>query len=231
MSSSIVRLLAKTSFKSSDCRSALSGQALPKNLGNRVARLCVVNGLRKHLNFALSAEVDTLCTIEGQEVFARARNAGLIMNDRVPDEELMRNKSWHPYCIWYPRVAQEKTYRQLATVFPEMRYQVGRACAVAGYSQLYSELDLLPDPCIAEEARENTAGPAAEGARQIFEQIMTAPIRFGVMNYYDRTVQLHTPKAGVCLNADTAVLATLMQRQAFGEHFCGPMDIPWEHLT
>jgi hypothetical protein len=231
MSSSIVRLLAKTSFKSSDCRSALSGQALPKNLGNRVARLCVVNGLRKHLNFALSAEVDTLCTIEGQEVFARARNAGLIMNDRVPDEELMRNKSWHPYCIWYPRVAQEKTYRQLATVFPEMRYQVGRACAVAGYSQLYSELDLLPDPCIAEEARENTAGPAAEGARQIFEQIMTTPIRFGVMNDYDRTVQLHTPKAGVCLNADTAVLATLKQRQAFGEHFRGPMDSPWEHFN
>jgi hypothetical protein len=151
MSSSIARHLAKTFFKLGDCRSALDGRALPKDLGNQVARLCVVNGLRKHLHFALSAEVDTVCGIESQEVFARAPDAGLIMNNRVPEEELMRNKAWHPYCIWYPRVAQEETYSQLAKVFPDLRYQVGRACAVAGYAQLYSELDLLPDPCIAEE--------------------------------------------------------------------------------
>jgi hypothetical protein len=171
MSSTIVQHLAKTSFKSSDYRSALEGQALPRNLGNRVARLCVVHGLRKHLNFALSPEVDELCGIEGQEVFARARNAGLIMNDRVPGDELMQVKAWHPYCIWYPRIAEEETYRQLVTVFPDMRYQVGRACAVAGYSQLYSELNLLPDPCIAEEARENTSGPAAEGAKKYINKL------------------------------------------------------------
>ncbi|CBF71445.1 hypothetical protein AN6781.2 [Aspergillus nidulans FGSC A4] len=36
--------------------------------------------------------------------------------------------------------------------YPSMRYQVGRACAAAGYFDLYKELDLLPDVSIAEEA-------------------------------------------------------------------------------
>lgn len=232
MSPSIARLLAKTSFKSDDCRSALAGQALPRHLGNPVVRLCVVNGLRKHLDFALSTEVNELCEVEDQDIFARARNAGLIMNDRVPDDAMMRNKSWHPYCIWYPRVAKEATYRQLAMTFPDMRYQVGRACAVAGYSQLYKELDLLPDPCIAEEARENksSVGSVAEGARQIYEQIMSAPIRFGVMNDYERTVQLQLPAAGVFLNADTAVLATLTPRKKFGKYFRPVEDSAWRYF-
>ena len=230
MPPSIARLLTKTSFKSDDCRSALAGHALPRHLGNDVVRLCVVNGLRKHLGFALSSKVDELCGIEGQEVFARARNACLIMNDRVPDDDLMQNAAWHPYCIWYPRVAKEETYRQLATAFPDMRYQVGRACAVAGYSRLYSELDLLPDPCIAEEARENTVGPAAEGARHIYDQIMAAPTRFGVMNDYERTVQSHKPKMGACLNADTAVLAALTPRAKFTKYFNSPDDSPWRYF-
>jgi hypothetical protein len=94
MSSSIARLLAKTSFKRSEYQSALAGQALPEYLGNPVARLCVLNGLRNHLEFARSAEVDQLCGIEGQEVFARARNAGFIMNDHIPESKWMLNKAW-----------------------------------------------------------------------------------------------------------------------------------------
>ncbi|KAK1855664.1 hypothetical protein CCHR01_01678 [Colletotrichum chrysophilum] len=35
-----------------------------------------------------------------------------------------------------------------------MRYQVGRACAVADYNKLYDELQLLPDVSIAEEAED-----------------------------------------------------------------------------
>lgn len=229
MPSSLARLLAKTSFKSDECRSALAGQALPRHLGNRVVRLCVVGGLRKHLDFALSPEVNELCETEGQEVFARARNAGMIMNDRLPDDDMMRKKSWHPYCIWYPRVATEETYRQLAMAFPDMRYQVGRACAVAGYSKLYKELDLLPDPCIAEEARENenSDGLVVEGARQIFEQIMAAPTRYGVMNDYERTVGSDTPKPGAHLSADTAVLHALTARQVFHKYYSPPEDSLW----
>jgi hypothetical protein len=44
-----------------------------------------------------------------------------------------------------------------------MRYQVGRACAAAGYFDLYKELDLLPDVSIAEEA----PGGNTEGGNQI----------------------------------------------------------------
>jgi hypothetical protein len=59
---------------------------------------------------------------------------------------------------------------------------------------------------------------------------MAAPVRFRVMNDYERTVQLHTPKVGACLNADTAVLTTLKQRKVFEEYFRGLMDSPWTYF-
>jgi hypothetical protein len=218
------RLLGQTAFSAADCESALRGQTLPEHLGNRVVQLCLVSGIRQHVAFARSAEVAELCRMEGQEMFARARNARLIMSDEVPGLELMRDKASYPYCIWYPDIASEDTYRKVAAAFPDMRYQVGRACAVAGYAQLYRELDLLPDPCIAEEARE--AGHASAGSRQIFEQIMTAPVRYGVMNDYDLTVELDRPKPGAFLNADTAVRATLKGRRRFVDDF-----VPWRYFN
>jgi len=167
----------------------------------------------------------------GQGVFARARNAGLIMNDQLPDPELLHNKAWHPYCIHYPRLASEDTYRQLATTFPDLRYQVGRAYAAAGYSRLYDELDLLPDACIAEEARENCQGPAAEGAQRIYERIMAAPARYNVMNDYDRIVQEDQSKPGACLNADTQVLAFLRIRCKMEERFNTRRVFPWRYFN
>jgi hypothetical protein len=58
---------------------------------------------------------------------------------------------------------------------------------------------------------------------------MAAPVRYAVTNDYKRTVQLHMPKSGGCLNADTAVLATLKQRKAFGKHY-RIMDTPWTYF-
>lgn len=202
----ITRRLSQTDFSPVDCESALKGQKLPENLGHMAARLCLISGIRHHLAFARSPEVTDLCRTAGQEIFARARNARLIMSEEVPGSELMGNKALYPYCIWHPDVASEDTYRKLAAACPDMRYQVGRACAVAGYDQLYHELDLLPDPCIAEEARE--ASCDSDGSRHIFEQIMAAPLRYSVMNDYDLTVELDRPKPGAFLNADTAVRAT-----------------------
>ena len=69
-----------------------------------------------------------------------------------------------------------------------MRYQVGRACAVAGYVHLYRELDLLPDASIAEEARESKRGGG--GSCQIFEDFMATPTRYNVMDDYNSTLQL-----------------------------------------
>ncbi|UQC83948.1 uncharacterized protein CLUP02_09444 [Colletotrichum lupini] len=95
--------------------------------------------------------------------YAGARNARLIMSNMIPD---MAYQAVVPYCIWHPDVATEETYRKLYYRYPEMRYHIGRACAVAGYGELYNALDLLPDVSIAEEARDN-------GKLDIFEHIMS----------------------------------------------------------
>ncbi|KAK5174157.1 uncharacterized protein LTR77_001237 [Saxophila tyrrhenica] len=68
-----------------------------------------------------------------------------------------------------PETAEENTYRELAQRYPQMKYQVARACAVAGYDKLYQELDVLPETHIAEEAREC-------GSTAIYDQIMAAPV-------------------------------------------------------
>lgn len=85
----------------------------------------------------------------------RARNARLIMSNVIPDadaisgslpqDEESAGTSTTPYCIWHPDFATQDTYRELVRRFPAMRYQVGRACAAAGFEALYDELDLLPE--------------------------------------------------------------------------------------
>lgn len=74
------------------------------------------------------------------------------MSNIIPE---MATDAVTPYCIWYPDVATEETYRELSRRYPRMRYQIGRACAVAGYNKLFDELQLLPDVSIAEEAEAN----------------------------------------------------------------------------
>ncbi|KAH7115351.1 hypothetical protein B0J13DRAFT_572373 [Dactylonectria estremocensis] len=218
----IASLLGQSAFSAAECESALQGRTpLPQQLGNSVVRLCLVSGLRRHVTLARSAEMAELCTYEGQEVFTRARNARLIMSNEVPAREQMMTAATQPYCIWHPDVAREETYRRVAEEFPGMRYQVGRACAVAGYARLYHELDLLPDPSIAEEAREaaQAGGIGKAGSREIYESIMAAPMRYAVMNDYNVTIELDMPPPGALLNADTAVRASLEARSKYHQHF------------
>jgi hypothetical protein len=109
----------------------------------------------------------------------------------------------YPYCIWYPDVALEDTYRNVVAKYPDMRYQVARACAVAGYTQLYSELDVLPDVSVAEEARESMKG------EEIYKSIMKYYPRYAVMNDYTRDINTQSPRHPAQLNGDTAVLWSL----------------------
>jgi hypothetical protein len=88
-------------------------------------------------------------------VLARAWNARRIMSNDLPAVEDMSDPDHVPYCIWHPDVASESTYRILVQRFPQMRYEVARACAVAGYLGLYRKLDVLPEVHVAEEARHN----------------------------------------------------------------------------
>lgn len=153
------------------CRAPIRGEAVPDNLQPQRERISVVRGVRHYLDFANRESVKKLCARSGQDsVFTRARNARLIMSNIIPD---VGNDDVQPYCIWSPNLATQDTYRLLASLYPRMRYQVGRACAVAGYFALYEELGLLPDVSICEEAREGLS----EGSRAIYNHIMSQPVR------------------------------------------------------
>ncbi|KAA8565546.1 hypothetical protein EYC84_009403 [Monilinia fructicola] len=125
------------------------------------------------------------------------------MSNKIP---LMTDDEEKPYCIWYPDLAAVDTYRELAQTYPDMRYQVGRACAVGGYVDLYRELDLLPDISIAEEAWDNLD---VVGSKEIFDLIICQPTYYAVMDDYTRSVNSKAPRTATGLNGDTAVLSSL----------------------
>lgn len=127
---------------------AIHGEMIPQGLALPLARLCIVRGIRYHDGFG--EELRGVLPL-----FTRALNARSIMSNRIPD---MDDIDDFPYCVWYPETASEETYRKLVHRYPQMASQAGRACAVAGYIDLYKELDILPDVHIAEEAREFGAG-------------------------------------------------------------------------
>ncbi|KAK4503316.1 hypothetical protein PRZ48_006744 [Zasmidium cellare] len=179
-------------FSYRDCVLAIKGEKIPSALGPLAHRLCLIRGIRYHANF-------------GEELrgllpeFTRSLNASRIMNDSLPPQ--MSSEDDMPYCIWHPKTASEETYAKLARQYPEMRYQIARACSVAGYTQLFRKLDIRPDMSIAEEARESGNG-------DIYELVMAHPARFRIMNDYERSIMPESDTAGH-LNGDTAVRRTL----------------------
>lgn len=186
-----------TKFDRKACLAAMKGEEVPFALGDPVHRLCIIRGIRYHHKY-------------GNELhgvlpaFTRALNARSIMSNVIPASFTSADEV--PYCIWHPDIASEDTYREVAKNFPQMVSQVGRACAVAGYTQLYMELPILPDVHIAEEAREcgNTA---------IFEKIMSQPVRHSIMNDYKLTIDLEN-RNSANLNGDTCVRWMLDIKQA-----------------
>ncbi|KAM7184572.1 hypothetical protein V8F33_012908 [Rhypophila sp. PSN 637] len=136
----------------------------------------------------------------------------------------------------------------MSNVIPDMdmRYHVGRACAVAGYSRLYKELNLLPDISIAEEARDSVMRAQSgvlgdpDGSAEILREIVQQPVRFHAMNDYRRTVEVDNPlPARHGLNGDTAVFSTLQLKRSFelirrdwnrfcDDHFKPPCKAPMQ---
>ena len=101
------------------------------------------------------------------------------------------------------------TYRELVKRYPQLKYQVGRACAVAGYTDLFRGLNLVPEVHLAEEARDNSSS-------QIFEDIMTHRDKFSIMNDYNLSVSDETCSHPLqCLNGDTAVRSSLDIKRKF----------------
>ncbi|QPH06474.1 hypothetical protein C2857_004976 [Epichloe festucae Fl1] len=198
------------------CVAALRGESVPLDMTkvHHVTRLCVLRGIRHHPGFATE-----LRNLPRYPEFTRALNARDIMINVIPD---MSNPEEYPYCIWYPDTASEDTYRSLVARYPQMRYNVGRACAVAGYAELYHELGLLPDISIAEEARDKSQCPA------ILEHIQKQPVRWLVMDDYTRSVNLDQPvPARYGLNGDTAVKSSLDYKRRFKKPSVGNNFVPW----
>lgn len=194
--------LRSMAFDASEARDAIRGLGVPRALGRRIARLCVIRGIRYHAGLAEKGQLQELRHVVPE--FARALDARAIMSNSIPD---MPHDDV-PYCIWHPDTATEDTYRALVARYPGMAYHVARACAVAGYTGLYSELDVLPDVSVAEEAR-------ACGSKEIFESIMRQPVKYRIMDDYTRSVNLKDPRPSG-LNGDTAVRPTLDVKQKFG---------------
>lgn len=167
------------------CAAAIKGEDLPVDLSSFWYQRAVIRGIRDSLQFATSPAILELCSGDNSQAhqFSRARNARLIISDVIPD---MQNPATQPYCIWYPDLVSEETYREVARRYPSIRYQVGRACAAACYTDLYKELDLLPDVSITEESRE------VDKDAEIYKIIMSAPQRYAVMEDFSRSVHLET---------------------------------------
>lgn len=188
--------LSLKEYDEQDCLSAIRGEKIPSALGYTISRLCAIRGIRYHPGFATELH-------GSYDEFTRALNARSIMSDKIPD---MARPEEFPYCIWHPGIPSEDTCRDLVRDYPQTKYHVGRVCAVAGYSDLFHELDILPEVHIAEEARDN-------GTTAIFDAILNSPVKYAVMNDYSRKIE-ETPRIGN-LNDDTAVRSSLEIKQRF----------------
>lgn len=185
------------------CVAAMKGEGIPKDLSSFWHLRAIIRGIRDSLEFAKSPAIVELCSVDNTQQFSRARNARLIMSDIIPD---MDDPATQPYCIWYPDLASPETYREVSRRYPSMRYHVGRACAAASYTDLYKELDLLPDVSIAEEARE------VDKEADIYKIIMSAHQRYAVMDDFTRSVNLENPQTPAFLNGNMKPRWALEQR-------------------
>ncbi|KAL3476203.1 hypothetical protein BJX99DRAFT_258717 [Aspergillus californicus] len=161
-------------FVTDENAAAIQGERVPRTVRGRSTVSCVVCGIRYHDGFARDMR-----GIPELPELTRALNARDITSNRVPE---MHTAQEVPYCFWHPDVPREETLRELLTRYPDnalLPYQVRRACAVGGYTDLYRSLDIFPDVSIAEEARgnRNTGEP-------IYRAIMDAPIRYAYMDDY-----------------------------------------------
>lgn len=197
-----IRLKIKA-YRAGECDAAIHGQRVPPGLAMEVTRLCVIRGIRHHYGFAQELR-------GAAPEFTRALNARDIMSGFIPT---ITDAEEIPYCIWHPDVPSEDTLRTLVQRYPNMVYHAARACAVAGYFDLYKELDLLPEVHVAEEASYAGVERKNQGSEAIYQSIVSQPVKFAVMNDYTRTINIDASPCVASLNGNTAVYSSLAARQ------------------
>lgn len=106
--------------------------------------LCLTHGVYFHIEFARWCKENMLNKCVSLD---RAISAKLIMNN---DLSYVCNDV---YCIWFPEVASEETYRTLYQMYPHLTCLIARACAVGNYLNLYKETGLFPEQHVLDEAR------------------------------------------------------------------------------
>lgn len=135
---SLERRLRCRDFNLQETKAAIQGYQLPVNLGRLVTQHAVVRGIRYHPSFALGPAA----ILRGvRPLFTRALNARAIMSNTIPDISAAAD---FPYCIWHPDLPSRETLQELAARYPEMRYQIGRTCAIAGYFDVYQASTCCP---------------------------------------------------------------------------------------
>lgn len=198
------RRVAIVKFNKEDCEDAIHGRRLPATFGHQVHRLCIIRGIRYHYGFAQELRGLT-------PEFTRALNARDIMSGIIPT---ISKPDEMPYCIWHPDVPSEDALRCLVRRYPDMLYHAARVCAVAGYIDLYKELDLLPEVHVAEEAGYASFQKNSKGSREIYQNILSQPVKFSIMNDYKRIVDIAGRRIAP-LNGDTAVRSSLDARSKY----------------
>ena len=200
----IEKRLEIAKYDAQDCHDAIHGIRIPKTLGEMVHQLCAIRGIRHHYGFAQELR-------GAMPEFTRALNARDIMSGIIPT---ISQPEEMPYCIWHPEVPKEDTLRALVQRYPDMLYHVARACAVAGYIDLYKELDPLPEVHVAEEAGYASLQRNSNGSQQIYQHILSQPLKYEIMNDYTCTVNI-AGRRFASLNGDTAVFSSLTYRYKY----------------
>jgi hypothetical protein len=108
-------------------------------------RSYIQHGIMKSLSFAKYCynRQDMVC----DDAIRRSMLNMLIMNDIIPECDHTM-----PYCIWYPKVPQELTLRELVAKVPKLAILAGRVCAIAHYNELYDSLNIPADEATYQEA-------------------------------------------------------------------------------
>ena len=200
----IEKRLEIAKYDAQDCHDAIHGIRIPKTLGEMVHQLCAIRGIRHHYGFAQELR-------GAMPEFTRALNARDIMSGIIPT---ISQPEEMPYCIWHPEVPKEDTLRALVQRYPDMLYHAARACAVAGYIDLYKELDPLPEVHVAEEAGYASLQRNSNGSQQIYQHILSQPLKYEIMNDYTCTVNI-AGRRFASLNGDTAVFSSLTYRYKY----------------
>lgn len=171
--------------------------------------LCIIHGIYHSKEFALWCK-DNL--FEREYSIPQAVSSRMIMDDDLSfvHEDI--------YCIWYPKLASEETYRQLYRMNKSFAYQIARACAVGNYVELIKELNIKPEMSVLFEAYNCKS-------IEVYEYMHNKALESGIITY-----QMQDEYAMICLTREekyTGVMASCCMTVLMMKELYSPIDRCW----